>query len=82
LTTFPMYPTAFPLRLKRPWASGLPMFNGRLIVDQKTGIHCKNSFQSFLLTIFSLYVQAGGVMSLLVILLSCGFEMEAEGPSL
>ncbi|KAI4964192.1 hypothetical protein ZWY2020_006885 [Hordeum vulgare] len=32
LTTFPMYPTAFPLRLKRPWASGLPsmhgMFNG------------------------------------------------------
>uniref|UniRef100_A0A453JM82 Auxin response factor n=2 Tax=Aegilops tauschii subsp. strangulata TaxID=200361 RepID=A0A453JM82_AEGTS len=31
LTTFPMYPTAFPLRLKRPWASGLPsmhdMFN-------------------------------------------------------
>ncbi|XP_062202217.1 auxin response factor 25-like [Phragmites australis] len=32
LTTFPMYPTSFPLRLKRPWASGLPsmhgMFNG------------------------------------------------------
>ncbi|CAN6338971.1 unnamed protein product [Urochloa humidicola] len=28
LTTFPMYPTAFPLRLKRPWASGLPVFNG------------------------------------------------------
>ncbi|EAY83881.1 hypothetical protein OsI_39101 [Oryza sativa Indica Group] len=31
LTTFPMYPSAFPLRLKRPWASGLPMhgmFNG------------------------------------------------------
>nr|CAB3466509.1 unnamed protein product [Digitaria exilis] len=28
LTTFPMYPTAFPLRLKRPWASGLPMFSG------------------------------------------------------
>ncbi|KAL6643767.1 hypothetical protein ACP70R_018533 [Stipagrostis hirtigluma subsp. patula] len=32
LTTFPMYPTAFPLRLKRPWASGIPsmhgMFNG------------------------------------------------------
>ncbi|ONM33130.1 Auxin response factor 6 [Zea mays] len=28
LMAFPMYPTAFPLRLKRPWASGLPMFNG------------------------------------------------------
>ncbi|KAG8092893.1 hypothetical protein GUJ93_ZPchr0012g22167 [Zizania palustris] len=31
LTTFPMYPSAFPLRLKCPWASGLPMhgiFNG------------------------------------------------------
>ncbi|KAK3140233.1 hypothetical protein QOZ80_5AG0397930 [Eleusine coracana subsp. coracana] len=28
LTTFPMYPTAFPLRLKRPWASGLPSMHG------------------------------------------------------
>ncbi|KAG8049258.1 hypothetical protein GUJ93_ZPchr0009g1773 [Zizania palustris] len=36
LTTFPMYPSAFPLRLKRPWASGLPMhsmFNGGRIDD-------------------------------------------------
>ncbi|KAJ4807937.1 Auxin response factor [Rhynchospora pubera] len=28
LTTFPMYPTAFPLRLKRPWPSGLPPLYG------------------------------------------------------
>lgn len=28
LTTFPMYPSAFPLRLKRPWPPGLPSFNG------------------------------------------------------
>ncbi|KAK9284482.1 hypothetical protein L1049_023655 [Liquidambar formosana] len=28
LTTFPMYPSPFPLRLKRPWPSGLPSFNG------------------------------------------------------
>ncbi|KAM7271733.1 hypothetical protein ACFE04_030947 [Oxalis oulophora] len=28
LTTFPMYPSAFPLRLKRPWPLGLPSFNG------------------------------------------------------
>ncbi|KAK3137013.1 hypothetical protein QOZ80_5BG0446520 [Eleusine coracana subsp. coracana] len=28
LTTFPMYPTVFPLRLKRPWASGLPSMHG------------------------------------------------------
>ncbi|GAB4850707.1 ADP-ribosylation factor, Arf Arf6 [Ancistrocladus abbreviatus] len=27
LTTFPMYPSPFPLRLKRPWASGLPSFS-------------------------------------------------------
>ncbi|XP_054797866.1 auxin response factor 6-like isoform X1 [Prosopis cineraria] len=26
LTTFPMYPSPFPLRLKRPWSSGLPSF--------------------------------------------------------
>ncbi|KAI9114731.1 hypothetical protein K1719_014429 [Acacia pycnantha] len=26
LTTFPMYPSSFPLRLKRPWPSGLPSF--------------------------------------------------------
>ncbi|EOX93055.1 hypothetical protein QUC31_003960 [Theobroma cacao] len=27
LTTFPMYPSAFPLRLKRPWPSALPSFH-------------------------------------------------------
>lgn len=27
LTTFPMYPSSFPLRLKRPWPSGLPSFH-------------------------------------------------------
>ncbi|XP_052179642.1 auxin response factor 6 isoform X2 [Diospyros lotus] len=28
LTTFPMYPSPFPLRLKRPWPTGLPSFSG------------------------------------------------------
>ncbi|GLT67657.1 hypothetical protein SLA2020_399490 [Shorea laevis] len=28
LTTFPMYPSPFPMRLKRPWPSGLPSFHG------------------------------------------------------
>ncbi|KAJ3674512.1 hypothetical protein LUZ60_005128 [Juncus effusus] len=28
LTTFPMYPTSFPLRLKRPWPTGLPSIYG------------------------------------------------------
>ncbi|KAG6774461.1 hypothetical protein POTOM_021814 [Populus tomentosa] len=28
LTTFPMYPSAFSMRLKRPWPSGLPSFHG------------------------------------------------------
>ncbi|XP_073060783.1 auxin response factor 6-like [Primulina eburnea] len=28
LTTFPMYPSPFSLRLKRPWPSGLPFFPG------------------------------------------------------
>nr|XP_043619145.1 auxin response factor 6 [Erigeron canadensis] len=28
LTTFPMYPSQFPLRLKRPWPPGLPSYNG------------------------------------------------------
>lgn len=31
LTTFPMYPSTFPLRLKRPWPPGLPSFNGTLV---------------------------------------------------
>ncbi|XP_011026192.1 PREDICTED: auxin response factor 6-like isoform X1 [Populus euphratica] len=30
LTTFPMYPSAFPMRLKRPWPSGLPSFHAGL----------------------------------------------------
>ncbi|RZC67559.1 hypothetical protein C5167_011249 [Papaver somniferum] len=29
LTTFPMYPSPFPLRLKRPWPSGIPPFHGK-----------------------------------------------------
>ncbi|KAE9603083.1 hypothetical protein Lal_00042383 [Lupinus albus] len=28
LTTFPMYPSPFPLRFKRPWPPGLPSFHG------------------------------------------------------
>ncbi|KAL0321387.1 UNVERIFIED_CONTAM: Auxin response factor 6 [Sesamum radiatum] len=28
LTTFPMYPSPFSLRLKRPWPPGLPSFSG------------------------------------------------------
>ncbi|KAE9601089.1 hypothetical protein Lal_00024101 [Lupinus albus] len=28
LTTFPMYPSSFPLRLKRPWPLGLPSYQG------------------------------------------------------
>ncbi|WOL17788.1 auxin response factor 17 [Canna indica] len=28
LTTFPMYPSSFPLRFKRPWPTGLPFFHG------------------------------------------------------
>jgi len=31
LTTFPMYPSPFPLRLKRPWPPGLPSFHGELL---------------------------------------------------
>ncbi|KAK8524664.1 hypothetical protein V6N12_029522 [Hibiscus sabdariffa] len=37
LTTFPMYPSPFPLRLKRPWPPGLPSFNG--IKDDDLGIN-------------------------------------------
>ncbi|PNT47978.1 hypothetical protein POPTR_002G055000v4 [Populus trichocarpa] len=33
LTTFPMYPSAFPMRLKRPWPSGLPSFHAGLKDD-------------------------------------------------
>lgn len=31
LTTFPMYPSPFPLRLKRPWPSGLPSLHGTVV---------------------------------------------------
>ncbi|KAB1222701.1 Auxin response factor 6 [Morella rubra] len=37
LTTFPMYPSPFPLRLKRPWQPGLPSFHG--IKDDDLGIN-------------------------------------------
>ncbi|XP_061338502.1 auxin response factor 6-like isoform X2 [Gastrolobium bilobum] len=37
LTTFPMYPSPFPLRLKRPWPTGLPPFHG--LKDDDFGIN-------------------------------------------
>ncbi|PQM40587.1 auxin response factor 6-like [Prunus yedoensis var. nudiflora] len=37
LTTFPMYPSPFPLRLKRPWPSGIPSFHG--LKDGDMGIN-------------------------------------------
>ncbi|XP_014518367.1 auxin response factor 6 [Vigna radiata var. radiata] len=37
LTTFPMYPSPFPLRLKRPWPPGLPSFHG--IKDDDFGLN-------------------------------------------
>ncbi|XP_043688515.1 LOW QUALITY PROTEIN: auxin response factor 6-like [Telopea speciosissima] len=37
LTTFPMYPSPFPLRLKRPWPPGLPSLHG--IKDDDLGIN-------------------------------------------
>ncbi|PQP93669.1 auxin response factor 6 [Prunus yedoensis var. nudiflora] len=37
LTTFPMYPSPFPLRLKRPWPPGLPSFHG--IRDDDLGMN-------------------------------------------
>ncbi|KAH7568536.1 hypothetical protein JRO89_XS06G0012200 [Xanthoceras sorbifolium] len=37
LTTFPMYPSPFPLRLKRPWPSGLPTFHG--IKEEDMGLN-------------------------------------------
>ncbi|KAL2588769.1 hypothetical protein AAZV13_13G189000 [Glycine max] len=33
LTTFPMYPSPFPLRLKRPWPPGLPSFHAGMKDD-------------------------------------------------
>ncbi|KAI4300013.1 hypothetical protein L6164_033433 [Bauhinia variegata] len=37
LTTFPMYPSPFPLRLKRPWPPGLPSFHG--MKDEDLGMN-------------------------------------------
>ncbi|MED6207775.1 ADP-ribosylation factor, Arf Arf6 [Stylosanthes scabra] len=37
LTTFPMYPSPFPLRLKRPWPPGLPSFHG--LKDEDFGMN-------------------------------------------
>ncbi|KAK7412545.1 hypothetical protein VNO78_04009 [Psophocarpus tetragonolobus] len=37
LTTFPMYPSSFPFRLKRPWPPGLPSFHG--IKDDDFGLN-------------------------------------------
>ncbi|KAF3450372.1 hypothetical protein FNV43_RR06452 [Rhamnella rubrinervis] len=37
LTTFPMYSSPFPLRLKRPWPPGLPAFHG--IKDDDVGMN-------------------------------------------
>ncbi|KAG6691956.1 hypothetical protein I3843_10G085500 [Carya illinoinensis] len=37
LTTFPMYPSPFPLRLKRPWQPGFPSFHG--MKDDDLGIN-------------------------------------------
>ncbi|XP_057428565.1 auxin response factor 6-like isoform X2 [Lotus japonicus] len=37
LTTFPMYPSPFPLRLKRPWPPGLPSFHG--MKDDEFGLN-------------------------------------------
>ncbi|GAB2285045.1 ADP-ribosylation factor, Arf Arf6 [Dionaea muscipula] len=57
VTTFPMYPSPFPLRLKRPWPSGLPSFpdgdmglNSPLLwLQREVGDRCMPSFnfQSF-----------------------------------
>ncbi|XP_027339763.1 auxin response factor 6-like isoform X5 [Abrus precatorius] len=37
LTTFPMYPSPFPFRLKRPWPPGMPSFHG--LKDDDFGIN-------------------------------------------
>ncbi|XP_010540603.1 PREDICTED: auxin response factor 6-like isoform X2 [Tarenaya hassleriana] len=38
LTTFPMYPSPFPLRLKRPWPPGLPSFHVSSIKEDDLGM--------------------------------------------
>lgn len=60
LTTFPMYPSPFPLRLKRPWPSGLPSFpvmkdgdmgmNSPLMWLQREVGDCSLNFQQYGLT--------------------------------
>jgi len=35
LTTFPMYPSRFPLRLQWPWPLGLPSFHGERLVTYR-----------------------------------------------
>ncbi|CAA0836981.1 Auxin response factor 19 [Striga hermonthica] len=42
LTTFPMYPSPFSLRLKRPWPAGLPSFSG--LKDGDMGMNSPLSF--------------------------------------
>ncbi|XP_042386531.1 auxin response factor 17-like [Zingiber officinale] len=51
LTMFPMYPSSFPLRLKRPWPSDLPSLHGgrddlMWLRDGDRAIHSLN-FQGF-----------------------------------
>lgn len=46
LTTFPMYPSLFPLRLKRPWYPGVSSFQG--ISDATTIFISKFGFQIWL----------------------------------
>lgn len=46
LTTFPMYPSLFPLRLKRPWYPGVSSFQG--ISDASTIFISKFGFQRWL----------------------------------
>ncbi|KAE8709978.1 Auxin response factor 17 [Hibiscus syriacus] len=60
LTTFPMYSSPFPLRLKRPWLSAVPSFHGMLeSLPSLPGIilpllYLKNEFSFSVLNEFSL----------------------------
>lgn len=46
LTTFPMYSSPFPLRLKRPWPPGLPSFHGILIFCKCWDLYTKDIWAS------------------------------------
>lgn len=46
LTTFPMYSSPFPLRLKRPWPPGLPSFHGILIFCKFWDLYTKDIWAS------------------------------------